>query len=76
MTITLDDLLAATAGTLNATPDAAARATRYRALVEDTNRTVREAADRMLTLDGTTASFEALKRRSRTDAAGSGGIGS
>lgn len=71
MSMTLDDLLAATAGTLNATPDAAARAARYRALVEETNRTVRDAADRVLTLDGSTASFEALKRRSPTDGAGS-----
>jgi hypothetical protein len=60
-----DHMLAEMALELNATPDAAARATRYRSLVDETNRMVREAADAVLTLDSSPMSFETLKDRAR-----------
>lgn len=66
-----DDVLAALAREFNATPDAASRAARYRALVDETNHLVREAADSVLTLDATPLSFEALKERHRAGGAGS-----
>lgn len=56
-----DTDLAAIAGDLNAAPAAADAAQTYARLVNDMNRIVREAADSLIDLDGTTASFEALK---------------
>lgn len=56
-----DRELAAIAGDLNATPAAADAAPKHARLVNDMNRIVREAADALVDLDSTSASFEAFK---------------
>lgn len=58
--------LAAIAGDLNAVPSTGARTARHKALVEETNALVRAAADRLVTLDSSPASFQALKNESET----------
>ncbi len=63
-----NDLLAAGVSEWNGTPDAASRAPRYQALVEETNRLVRESADATLTLDSPITSFQALKDSCRSGA--------
>lgn len=59
-----DTQLAFLAGDLNAVPPSAERAGRHEAFITDVNRTIREAADAVLTLDASPLSFEALKARS------------
>ena len=53
--------LAAIAGDLNSTPATAQRAARHAPLVEETNATIRLAADVLVTLDSSPASFQTLK---------------
>lgn len=60
-----EDLLAGIAGQLNDVTETAARTPRHAPLVVETNALVRAAADRLVTLDSTPMSFQALKAHHR-----------
>jgi hypothetical protein len=59
--MTRETLLAGIAGDLNATPETAGRVQRHDGAVFANNARLREAADRLLTLDASPLSFQALK---------------